>query len=216
MIDRNYADFAWEQAAALLAIDSPSGFTGRAAQWVKQAFENLGFSAEITGKGGVLACLGGEGEGLLLEAHTDTLGGMVSRIKSDGRLELTPIGGMRAENGEAENVTVYTREGKTVEGTFQLCNASVHVNGSYGEAKREYGGMEVVLDENVTTAEETRKLGIEVGDYVCFDPADRLRVSQEPLPGRQAQRGHSAGLCQIPGGSENHSGKNSIRPCDGV
>ena len=52
MIDRNYADFAWEQAAALLAIDSPSGFTGRAAQWVKQAFENLGFSAEITGKGG--------------------------------------------------------------------------------------------------------------------------------------------------------------------
>ena len=96
MIDRNYADFAWEQAAALLAIDSPSGFTGRAAQWVKQAFENLGFSAEITGKGGVLACLGGEGEGLLLEAHTDTLGGMVSRIKSDGRLELTPIGGMRA------------------------------------------------------------------------------------------------------------------------
>lgn len=177
MIDRNYADFAWEQAAALLAIDSPSGFTGRAAQWVKQAFENLGFSAEITGKGGVLACLGGEGEGLLLEAHTDTLGGMVSRIKSDGRLELTPIGGMRAENGEAENVTVYTREGKTVEGTFQLCNASVHVNGSYGEAKREYGGMEVVLDENVTTAEETRKLGIEVGDYVCFDPRTRRTAS---------------------------------------
>ena len=177
MIDRNYADFAWEQAAALLAIDSPSGFTGRAAQWVKQAFENLGFSAEITGKGGVLACLGGEGEGLLLEAHTDTLGGMVSRIKSDGRLELTPIGGMRAENGEAENVTVYTREGKAVEGTFQLCNASVHVNGSYGEAKREYGGMEVVLDENVTTAEETRKLGIEVGDYVCFDPRTRRTAS---------------------------------------
>ena len=177
MIDLNYADFAWEQAAALLAIDSPSGFTGRAAQWVKQAFENLGFSAEITGKGGVLVCLGGEGEGLLLEAHTDTLGGMVSRIKSDGRLELTPIGGMRAENGEAENVTVYTREGKTVEGTFQLCNASVHVNGSYGEAKREYGGMEVVLDENVTTAEETRKLGIEVGDYVCFDPRTRRTAS---------------------------------------
>ena len=170
MIDRNYADFAWEQAAALLAIDSPSGFTGRAAQWVKQAFENLGFSAEITGKGGVLACLGGEGEGLLLEAHTDTLGGMVSRIKSDGRLELTPIGGMRAENGEAENVTVYTREGKTIEGTFQLCNASVHVNGNYGEAKREYGGMEVVLDELVESRADALALGILPGDIVAFDP----------------------------------------------
>ena len=35
MIDFSYADYAWEQAAALLAIDSPSGFTGKAAAWVK-------------------------------------------------------------------------------------------------------------------------------------------------------------------------------------
>ena len=52
MIDRKYADFAWEQAAALLAIDSPSGFTAAAASWVKAAFENLGFSAQLTTKGG--------------------------------------------------------------------------------------------------------------------------------------------------------------------
>ena len=177
MIDRNYAEFAWEQASALLAIDSPSGFAGRAAAWVKEAFQSLGFPAEITTKGGVLACLGGGGEGLLLEAHTDTLGGMVSQIKADGRLTLTPIGGMRAENGEAENVTVYTREGNAVSGTFQLCNASVHVNSGYGDAKRDYTGMEVVLDENVTSAEDTRKLGIEVGDYVCFDPRTRRTAS---------------------------------------
>ena len=45
MIDRIYADYAWEQAAALLAIDSPSGFTHMAAGWVKEAFESLGFDA---------------------------------------------------------------------------------------------------------------------------------------------------------------------------
>lgn len=30
MLDRKYADIAWEQAAALLAIDSPTGFTAKA------------------------------------------------------------------------------------------------------------------------------------------------------------------------------------------
>ena len=98
MIDRSYADFGWEQAAALLAIDSPSGFTEKAALWVKQAFENLGFAASITTKGGVLVDLGGEDEqnALLLEAHADTLGAMVAEVKSNGRLRLTPLGGMNA------------------------------------------------------------------------------------------------------------------------
>ena len=175
MIPFDYADYAWERAAELLAIDSPSGFTEKAALWVRNAFEALGFPAKITVKGGVLTDLGGQDteNGLLLEAHTDTLGGMVCRIKDNGRLQLTKIGGMRAENGETENLRVYTREGKIYDGTLQLCNASVHVNGSYGDAKRDFDTTEVVLDEDVKSAEDVRKLGIEVGDFVCFDPRTR-------------------------------------------
>ena len=179
MIDRNYADHAWEQAAALLAIDSPSGFTHMAADWVKEAFESLGFDAKITTKGGVLIDLGGKDmqDGLLLEAHADTLGAMVCQIKGNGRLKVTPLGGMRAENGETENVRVYTRGGKVIESTLQLCNASVHVNPDYKEAKRSFDNTEVVLDEDVNSAEDTRKLGIEVGDIVCFDPRTRRTAS---------------------------------------
>ena len=175
MIPFDYANNAWERAAELLAIDSPSGFTEKAALWVRNAFEALGFPAKITVKGGVLADLGGLNaeNGLLLEAHTDTLGGMVCRIKDNGRLQLTRIGGMRAENGETENLRVYTREGKIYDGTLQLCNASVHVNGSYGDAKRDFDTTEVVLDEDVKSAGDVRGLGIEVGDFVCFDPRTR-------------------------------------------
>lgn len=179
MLDRNYGEFAWEQAAALLAIDSPTGFTHRAAAWVKEAFERLGFSAQLTAKGGILVDLGGEDDtdGLLLEAHTDTLGGMVCQIKSSGRLKLTSLGGMKADNGEAENVRVYTRDGKTFEGTLQLCNPSVHVNGEYSDTKRSFDTTEVVLDEDVKSAEDTRALGIEVGDIVCFEPRTRRTAS---------------------------------------
>ena len=179
MISKSYADFSWEQAAALLAIDSPTGFTHMAAAWVKDAFENLGYHAEITTKGGVLVDLGGENaqDGLLLAAHTDTLGAMVAEVKGNGRLRLTPLGGMNANNGEAENVRVYTRCGKVMEGTAQLCNASVHVNGDYSSAKRSFDTVEVVLDEDVHSAADTRALGIEVGDIVCFDPRTRRTAS---------------------------------------
>ena len=179
MIEFGYADYAWEQAAALLAVDSPSGFTAKAAAWVQQAFSELGFEAAITAKGGVLIDLGGEDtqNGLLLAAHTDTLGAMVAEIKGNGRLRLTPLGGMSANNGEAENVRVYTREGKVIEGTFQLCNASVHVNNNYASSSRNFDTTEVVLDENVSSVKDVQALGIEVGDIVCFDPRTRRTAS---------------------------------------
>ena len=179
MINKEYADFSWEQTAELLAIDSPTGYTEAAAKWVKEAFESLGFAAAITTKGGVLADLGGrdEQDALLLEAHADTLGGMVAEIKGNGRLRLTNLGGMNPNNAEAENVRVHTREGKIIEGTCQLCNASVHVNGDYSSAKRTWDSLEIVPDEDVASAEDTRKLGIQVGDIVCFDPRTRRTAS---------------------------------------
>ena len=179
MITKEYADFSWQQAEQLLSIDSPTGYTDYAALWLKSSFEMLGFSASITTKGGILVDLGGEDadNGLLLAAHADTLGAMVAEVKGNGRLRLTPLGGMNANNAEAENVRIYTRGGKVLEGTFQLCNASVHVNGDYNTAKRSYDTMEVVLDEDVNSAGDTRKLGIEVGDIVCFDPRTRRTAS---------------------------------------
>jgi len=179
MINKSYADFAWEQTAQLLSIDSPTGFTKYAAVWVKGAFEVLGFPAAITTKGGVLVDLGGKNteDGLMLAAHTDTLGAMVATIKGNGRLKLTALGGMNPNNAEAENVRVYTRSGNIIEGTCQLSNASVHVNSDYSSAKRSWDSMEIVLDEAVSSAADTRALGIEVGDIVCFDPRTRRTAS---------------------------------------
>ena len=102
---------------------------------------------------------------------------LVRAIKGNGRLRLSPLGGMNANNGEAENVWVYTRSGKVIDGTCQLCNASVHVNGEYSNAKRSFDTVEVVLDEDVNSADDAKKLGIEVGDIVCFEPRTRRTPS---------------------------------------
>lgn len=179
MIDSKYADYSWDKTAELLAIPSPTGYTEMAAEWVAKQFKDLGFETVPTTKGGVLADLGGgdSEDALLLEAHADTLGGMVSEIKQNGRLKLTPLGGMNPNNGETENVTVITRDGRQYEGTLQLCNASIHVNVDYSKTERTWDTVEVVPDEDVKTAADTRALGIEVGDIVAFDPRTRRTES---------------------------------------
>ena len=175
-----YTDFIVEKAVKVLSVDSPTGYTAQAAELVYNEFKALGYAPELTVKGGVLVKLS-DGEmpegGLLLEAHTDTLGGMVSQIKSDGRLELTRLGGMNANNAEAENVRVVTKFNGILEGTCQLVNASIHVNGQYNDIKRDWNTVEVVLDEDVKSKEDAEKLGVSVGDIVCFEPRTRVTKS---------------------------------------
>ena len=168
----NYVDYILDVTTRLLAIDSPTGYTKEAALFVMDEYKKLGYDPKMTVKGGVLVEIGGEDEenGLLLAAHTDTLGAMVAEVKSNGNLRVTPLGGMNPNNAEAENCRIITKFDGTFEGTFQLDNASIHVNGDYNDTKRAYDGMEVVLDEDVKSKEDTEKLGIMTGDIVCFDP----------------------------------------------
>ena len=51
------------------------------------------------------------------------------------------------------------------------------MNPDYKTAKRDFDTCELVLDEDVTSAGDTRKLGIEVGDFVCFEPRTRRTAS---------------------------------------
>ena len=175
-----YTEFAVEKTCELLAIDSPTGFTGGAVRYLKDEFVALGFDVELTETGGVLVDLGGKESiagALMLAAHTDTLGGMVAELKGNGRLRITNLGGMRAENAECENVRVYTRGGNVYEGTLQLINPSVHVIGQYADTKRTFDTTEIVLDEDVTSVDDLKNLGIEVGDIVAFETRTRVTDS---------------------------------------
>lgn len=177
MDKEKYLTYILEETTKILAIDSPSGFTKKAASYVMQEYEKLGYKPTQTVKGGVICEIGGEGNALFMEAHMDTLGAMVCDINANGSLKLSPLGGMNPNNAEAENCMIYTREGKTYSGTFQLKNASIHVNGEFNKTERTFDTMEVVLDENVSSKEDTLKLGIMAGDVVCFDPRTRITES---------------------------------------
>ena len=72
---------------------------------------------------------------------------------------------------------VYSRGGKIYEGTFQLINASSHVNKELSSKERTFDTIEVLLDEDVKSREDTKALGIDVGDYICVNPRAHITES---------------------------------------
>lgn len=173
----NYLDYAIEQIMALCNIPSPSGFTKEAEAYLLKELTSLGYFPWQTNKGSVLADLGGEGKKIILAAHVDTLGAMVRAVKGNGALRLTKIGGYAESTIEAENCIIHTREGKKYSGVVLLQNASLHVNKNFAETKRDDSTLEVLLDENVKSAEDVKKLGIAAGDFISFDPRTRYTES---------------------------------------
>ena len=139
-------EYIKQQLKNLLSIPSPSGFTRKAADYIMDELKTLGYEPYMTTKGCVGVCLGGEGNPILLGAHVDTLGGMVAEIKGSGALRITNIGGLNANNVEAENCTIFTRDGRSYTGVCQLIDASIHVNKEYSDTKRTFNTVEVLID----------------------------------------------------------------------
>ncbi|HLU85635.1 MAG TPA: M42 family metallopeptidase [Vicingaceae bacterium] len=152
----------------LIAIDSPSGYTDNASKYIFDLLKSYGYQPEYTNKGAVKCALGNNPT-LALAAHVDTLGAIVSGIKSNGTLSFSLLGGLSLTGAEGEYVKIITHEGKTYTGTILLNNPSVHANNEKEKTERSIKSMHIRIDEEVYTKEDVEKLGIEVGDIICVD-----------------------------------------------
>lgn len=170
-------EYIIDQLKELTAIDSPSGYTREVTRYTVEQFKALGYEPYLTNKGCVVCDLGRSGNPLILSAHIDTLGGMVAEIKKNGRLRIANIGGLNANNCETENCRIRTRSGKVFEGTLQMNDPSIHVNGEYLKQNRTFEDMEIVVDEDITEKKDAEALGIRNGDFVCFDPRTAVTES---------------------------------------
>jgi len=158
----------------LLNIPSPTGYTDQVISYLERqlaAFPDL--ILRRTAKGALVASWAGEGKTALrgLTAHVDTLGAMVKEIKPNGRLKLTQLGSYSWNTIEGEGCTVFSNGGEPVRGTVLLNKASGHVfSKEVSETKRSAATMEVRLDYRTSSVEETQEAGIQVGDFIAFDP----------------------------------------------
>ena len=157
---------------ALLGIDSTTGLYQEIENWTAEEIRRAGYEPLRTHKGGVLADLGGEGDPLAVTAHLDDIGLMVRHINGDGALNVCPVGGLYPFYCVTENVRIHTEEGKVYTGTVCRIPNSIHV--TEDELRKALPDFRtnvcVVLDEPVKNAEDTRRLGIETGDYIALEP----------------------------------------------
>jgi putative aminopeptidase FrvX len=174
-------EYLIDQLVRLLRTASPTGNTGAAISLVEGALGALGLETERTNKGALVAALPGRSSSRprALSGHVDTLGAMVKAVKEDGRLKLTTLGGYLWQTVEGEYCTIETADGRVYTGTVLAHKTAVHTYGREGlaDSKHTEDDVEVRLDERTTSAAQTRALGIEVGDFVSYDPRTTVTES---------------------------------------
>lgn len=156
----------------LVNIDSPSGYTAKACQYIFDQLSAMGYKPQYTNKGAVKCSLGDKPT-LAIAAHVDTLGAIVSGIKKDGSLSFSPIGGLLLTSAEGEYVNIITLVGKIYTGTLLFNNPSAHANKDRESTNRNIDNMHVRLDEEVYKPEDVTRLGINTGDIIAFEPRYR-------------------------------------------
>ncbi len=161
-----------EIAKEVFTCDSPTGFTQNVIKLVKEKVDSFGYHTRIMNNGALEVSIEGEDKSktVATSAHCDTLGLMVRSIKADGHLALTKLGGPITPTLDGEYCKIFTRDGKVYKGTILSTSAATHVYPDANTKSRDIDNLEVRIDELVHSKEDVKKLGIDNGDIVCYDP----------------------------------------------
>lgn len=172
-------EYVFNFAKKLLEIDSPSGYTNDAIQFVEEEAKVLGYETKRSRKGNLWITIKGKSnkKTIGLCAHCDTLGLMVRSIKADGKLALTKIGGPIMPTLDGEYCRIHTRNNQTYTGTILSTSSAIHVYPDASSKPRDVDNMEVRIDEIVHSKKDTQALGIQNGDIIAIDPKVQITDS---------------------------------------
>lgn len=154
-----------------VSVPSPVGYPVLMNPVLEEEAKRLGLSVTYDNRSNAYISLAGEdaSKTVLVNAHLDTVGMIVTSIASDGSLAFRSIGSPNLCSAESENVTVHTRDGRTYTGLLLCKSHSIHAFDDTRTRERKDESMMVVLDERVSTKADTLALGIRVGDIISID-----------------------------------------------
>jgi len=156
----------------LVHIPSPTGYTDQVVHSLGGILSDFGMEYSVHRRGAIRTSLKGKSSKSrrAIATHLDTLGAMVREIKSSGRLQITPIGTWSPRFAEGARVTVLSDQG-TYRGTVLPLKASGHIFGDEVDSQVcTWDNVEIRLDDIVQSDQDCRNRGIDVGNFVAFDP----------------------------------------------
>ncbi|MFJ3470399.1 osmoprotectant NAGGN system M42 family peptidase [Pseudomonas sp. NPDC090201] len=163
----------------MLAIPSPTGFTDTIVRYVAERLDELGIPFELTRRGTIRATLKGKQNSpdRAVSAHLDTIGAIVREVKDNGRLGLAAVGCWSSRFAEGSRVSVFTDTG-VIRGSVLPLMASGHAfNTAVDTMPISWDHIELRLDAYASTRADCESLGINVGDFVAFDPLPEFTES---------------------------------------
>jgi len=148
-------------------------------RYVAERLQELGVPFELTRRGTIRATLKGRRDSpdRAVAAHLDTIGAIVREIQPSGRLGLAPVGCWSSRFAEGSRVSVFTDTG-VIRGSVLPLLASGHAfNTAVDEAPVSWDHVELRLDAYTYSRAETCALGVNIGDFVAFDPMPEFTES---------------------------------------
>lgn len=166
-----------ETLLQLLAIPSPVGLTDAVVRYVAGRLDGLDIPYVITRRGAIRATLKGRERhpARAIVAHLDTLGAMVRELKPNGRVGVVPIGTWSSRFAEGGRLTLFT-DTQQIRGTCLPLMTSGHAFGdAINSQPNTWDNVEVRLDLPAASAVDLAEAGVNVGDWIAFDPQPEVQ-----------------------------------------
>ena len=147
----------------LVKEPGPSGFEDRVINVVKSLIDGFVDDVKVDRLGNLVARIGNGGFKILISAHVDEVGLMVTHIDQRGFARVTPIGGVSPQSIVGSPIVFLTERGELM--------GVVGVDPPHLRNIRQIGGFEdLYIDLGFSTREEAIKAGLSVGTPGVFQP----------------------------------------------
>ncbi len=156
--------------AALLSAFSNahgvSGYEDDVAALLRREMEPLVDEVTIDKMGNVVGIRAGDGPAVMLAAHMDEIGLMVSHIDDNGFLRFVPVGGWFDQTILGQRVLISTRDGKRIPGV--VGSKPPHLMDAE-DRKKMIKIKDMFVDCGATGLDSATSLGVEVGSPITVD-----------------------------------------------
>lgn len=164
-----------ELVEKLSLLFAPSGCEDDVAAFILEQISDTGCEVERDRLGNVIARVGRKGgKKLMISAHMDEVGFMITEICEDGMLKFGTLGGIETQVMTGKRITVRGRD-KDICGA--ICTKAIH-HKKRDERLNKIPTESLYIDIGVSSSEEAQKL-VCIGDCATFDSAFIRFGSQE-------------------------------------
>lgn len=160
-------DNQFKRIKELTELQGISGNEGEVRAYLKEKLTPLVDEVEISGLGNIFGIKKSSTEDapkLMVAAHMDEVGFMVSQINDNGTFKVTPIGGWNVYAVSAQRFTLQTKQGN-----YPCVSSAVAPHLLRGSKAQSLKPSDILFDGGFTSKEEAMSYGVRPGDSLVPD-----------------------------------------------